>query len=268
MTSPLALPSLAGQVQRAQDTAEAMGLRIGTVTGFSTGTITVSISGSPTLVNATYLFGQYWPRLGEEVLVARVGSAWVVLGALSAQSSNMVQNPSFEDSATGTAPTNWSNLVISGASPTTFNVDSIQDLPLEGPNQCHIAWTRVSGGGSLYTLSRPILVTPGQVWAISGWAAASSTGIDDTSTVNIGASFYAHASDGLGTTVASDAFAGGAFLNMNPEWTHLGQVSRGIIIPAGATAMRVFLWTTVSFGATASSAVDTYWDRIIAKRIS
>ena len=269
MTAPLALPNLAGQIQRAQDTSDATGFRIGIVSGFDTGTIAVTISGSPVLVNATYLFGQYWPRLGEEVLLARVGAAWVVLGALSAQSSNAVINPSFELSAIGTTPPNWTNLAIFAPLPTTFLVGSLQNMPLDGPNQLKVSWTRASGGGSVYTMSDPIIVVPNQKWAVSAWAIASMSAWDDISNVNIGASFYALPSDPLGTTVAPDAFAGGAFLDPNSTaWQHLGQVTKGITIPTGATAMRVFLWTNVTFGATLSSSIDTYWDRVIARRIA
>src|SRR5690242_12621886 len=81
-TAPHGIPTLAAQVAQAANDATNINVRIGTVTAYTAGSITVSISGSNTLLQAVYL-SNYYPSLGDIVAVLKFSAAWLVMGAFS-----------------------------------------------------------------------------------------------------------------------------------------------------------------------------------------
>lgn len=91
-------------------------MRIGTVAEIvEADSITVKISGSPVLVQASYLFPQYLPVLGDRVGVIKQDAQWLVLGTLSGPINSVAMNPSFENGATGSTPDDWTITSVSGA---------------------------------------------------------------------------------------------------------------------------------------------------------
>lgn len=278
--SPLALPSIAGQVQRAQDTAEAIGLRIGVVTGFSSGTITVSISGSPTLVDATYMFGSYFPALGDTVSLVRQGASWVVLGALSnlpfdvggLNGANAVAgNGSFDgpNFTLGALPSGWQSYNVVGSP--DGGTPAVAAMPdgrqLHGANALHVHWT---GGGNKENilLSPPIRVQGGQVWGISAWMQGNLALITDVLSGGVGAAWFDSESAAYpGGTVAADTLVSdSAFPSPYNQWQRFASVTNGAVVPAAARYMRVMLQGQVTL--TAPYTGEIFWDRVIATRVS
>lgn len=83
--------------------------RIGRVVDIIESTnITVEISGSPTLVTASYLFPQYEPLIGDLVYVTKQDAQWFVHGTMSGPLNTVVPNPDFEEGIIGSTPTGWS----------------------------------------------------------------------------------------------------------------------------------------------------------------
>ena len=90
--------------------------RIGVVTNIvEADNITVRISGSNVLVQASYLFPAYQPLLGDRVYVTRQDSQWFVLGTMSGPINSAILNPSFEEGVIDATPTNWTLSVVSSA---------------------------------------------------------------------------------------------------------------------------------------------------------
>lgn len=96
--------------------------RVGTVSEIAeSDNITVKISGSPTLVRASYLFPQYQPVLGDRVIVQKQDAQWLVLGTLSGPINSLFVNPTFEEGVVGALPTGWTISSVSAAGgPITF----------------------------------------------------------------------------------------------------------------------------------------------------
>lgn len=119
--SDLALPAAIASVPTSSTIT-----RVGVVTAIAeSDNITVAISGSPTLVSASYLFPQYQPVLGDRVIVQKQDAQWLVLGTLSGpvDSNTLALNPGFELGAVGAIPQNWFRLVTDNTAGTpTFTM--------------------------------------------------------------------------------------------------------------------------------------------------
>lgn len=110
-------------------------LRTGVVTAITEAdNITVKVSGSNVLVRASYLFPQYGPVLGDNVVIAKQDAQWAVLGTLSGPINSLAENPGFEEGTLGALPTNWTLSVVASAGgvPTLTKVDSSTIDPLSG----------------------------------------------------------------------------------------------------------------------------------------
>jgi len=93
---PLSGPSVPDQVATAQVAADQTGVRIGVVTAFDpTGAITVTISGTSTLAQATYL-SSYVPSVGDQVAVIKSGASWLVLGTMGKTTSRLLPVVGYE----------------------------------------------------------------------------------------------------------------------------------------------------------------------------
>lgn len=124
MTMPL---SLANEIPGAvvDSGTSPLVARIGVVTEVKEAeNITVKISGSNVLVQASYLFPQYQPLLGDRVYVTRQDAQWFVLGTMAGPINSVLANASFEEGTVGATPDDWSITVISavGGVPTFTKV--------------------------------------------------------------------------------------------------------------------------------------------------
>jgi len=110
-------------------------VRTGVVTSIEEAdNITIKVSGSNVLVRASYLFPQYGPMLGDNVVIIKQDAQWFVWGTPSGPINSLALNPGFEDGALGALPTNWTLTVIAnaGGTPTLTKVDSNTMDPLSG----------------------------------------------------------------------------------------------------------------------------------------
>lgn len=145
--------------------------RIGRVVAIDEATsITVQISGSDVLVNASYLFPQYQPLLGDYVYVAKQDAQWAVMGTLSGDINSLIPNPSFEQGDDATTPAYWSFTVNSSTAGTpTFRKET--GLGIHGN---HIGIFRnssagVAGTSSGTATSSLVPAVENQKWALGFW---------------------------------------------------------------------------------------------------
>lgn len=93
---PLSDPSIPDQIGSATVAADQTGVRIGTVTSFDQfGSITVAISGSNVLTQATYL-SSYVPSAGDQVAIIKYGASWLVLGTMGQTQSRLTPVVAYE----------------------------------------------------------------------------------------------------------------------------------------------------------------------------
>jgi hypothetical protein len=163
MTYPESVPELSNAVV---DTAvEPTVTRIGVVASIvESDNITVRISGSNVLVQASYLFPQYQPLAGDRVVVQRQGAAWWVLGTLSGPINTAIPNPSFELNPVGVAPSSWTLQVISsGAGVPTFLVSN--GFAIAGLRTADLGVDSVLAGSSeANVFSTPVPAAPESKW--------------------------------------------------------------------------------------------------------
>jgi hypothetical protein len=114
---PLSRMSVPSQIKQATDTADSTGIRIGVVTSFTAGSITVAISGTDTLVNATYL-ASYFPSQGDLVAVLKYGASWLVLGTMGQTQSRYIPVSARVATTEGTTNTSYVDLATVGPSVT------------------------------------------------------------------------------------------------------------------------------------------------------
>jgi hypothetical protein len=96
------------------ETAEnAAVLRVGRVTGYTGGVITVAISGSDVLANAAYLT-RYNPTVGDLVVVLRSGASWVVLDSFATTPGRFVPVSGTVATYESTASVSFTNLTTVG----------------------------------------------------------------------------------------------------------------------------------------------------------
>jgi hypothetical protein len=254
-------------------------LRVGRVTQYSAGSITVAISDSEALIDAAYLIGQYQPALGDIVCVVKQGNQWLVLGGLSANpDDNPVLNHSFEDGAVGSMAPNWTlyhdpastdtTVVATRVAPGSGEIDGAKTLQLELDS--------IAVGSSFstdYISSDPIPVVAGERWSASAWVTGFSESgppwVRGFATVEL--IWYASPADTYPSYISRD----GAGLVITPTtlpWILVrtqGGSTGGFEAPAGATALRVTLGTTLTHEATTNNFYYyVFWDRVIATKLS
>lgn len=149
-TDPL-LDTLPGAVADSQESSCVM--RIGVVTQVVEGTqITVKISGSEVLVNCSYLFFQYFPLLGDRVIILKQDSQWFCLGQMSGiiGSNTPLPNSSFESGAIGAIPDDWTISVVStGAGTPDFLIASPASVNISGSQLVDFGTDSVGAGQSI-----------------------------------------------------------------------------------------------------------------------
>lgn len=178
MTSPLPpspeitvdplLDTVPGAVVASQESPTVM--RIGVVTEIIEGSqITIRISGSEVLVDCSYLFGIYYPLLGDRVVVFKQDSQWFCIGTMSGaiDSNNPLFNSSFEAGTVAVIPDGWTlTVVTSGGGVPTFLVSgSLIPENVSGKQMVEFGTTSVGAGSSTadaYSTSIP--TTVGTKW--------------------------------------------------------------------------------------------------------
>ncbi|HET9866604.1 MAG TPA: hypothetical protein VFQ06_04880 [Nitrospira sp.] len=252
-------------------------MRIGRVISYDAGSITIAISGSGVLTNASYLIGQYEPALGDNVVIERQGNQWVALGTLSANPpDNRVVNPSFEDGTLTAIPDFWT-LYHDPASTESANV-GVSALPagwqIDGPRAVEFFLDSSPPGTSIdYLSSDAVPVSLGQRWAASAYVVGNS--LSGPPCVRGQASllltWYADGADVYPTVVQQDVVA---VANIAPTlpWIYLRNSSggtNGVPVPEGVSHVRVTLLNSVEHVSCATNlSLSTYWDRIILRQVA
>lgn len=156
MTMPEQLQqSLPGQIS--QEGESPVVARVGRVVDIvESDNITVEISGSPTLIQASYLFPAYQPMLGDLVYVTKQDAQWFVMGTMSGALNTAAENPSFEIGTT--TPSNWTvSTVDGGAGVGTFTKSLV--TPLVGMFSGSVDLTPSGVGTSEMTLLSSLVPT-------------------------------------------------------------------------------------------------------------
>jgi hypothetical protein len=266
-----------------ENVEDAAVMRIGRVTRYTSASITVAISGSDTLVNAAYLFGQYFPVLGDIVVVVKSGAMWVVLGTLSGNpADNVVENHSFEDSGPGTMPVKWQLFHDSASSAVA---DVATELTLVGREIDGSQWlgtflTVPVGAGFFYSndfiYSEPIPVEPGQTWSASAFVHALCQGPPDGVSMVAGL-ILAWFGNGVDlypfNIVASDEVLAVNSCTSSLPWVRLRPKgdTGGTVVPTGAQYMRVVLQSLLAVDrdeAVGSNHIRLFFDYVVARRIT
>lgn len=74
--------------------------------------IVVRVSGSNVLVQASYLWPQYEPLMGDRVYITKQDAQWFVHGTMAGPLNSLANNASFEEGTVGATPTDWSATVV------------------------------------------------------------------------------------------------------------------------------------------------------------
>lgn len=257
---PMALPSISEAINNA--TIDSVVMRIGQIVKYDWARITIAISGSNALVDAAYLLS-YQPVLGDYVSIVKQGNTWLCLGTYSGViQDNSCKNGSFEDSAAGFVPNNWT--LDAAAGPVTDIVTDIYpNLPYDSRQVCEVKST--GAGAIACTLySDAITVTGNQRWSVSAWVRCNNISTIDNITVTALASWYVAASDAHTAPISS--VTGSVWVvRYGIPWILLRVGDLDGMYPAGtASCMRVRF--TIAYTATAANQ-GVYLDRVIARHI-
>lgn len=277
IVSPMSLPTLPNELSIFETENAGAEVRIGRVVAYNAGAITIAISGSAVLVDASYLMEQYQPALGDNVAIIRQGNQWLALGTPSANpSDNVVVNPSFENGTLTAIPDNWT-LYHDPASTESANV-GLSAVPagwqIDGPQAVEFFLDATPPGTSIdYLSSDAIPVAAGERWAASAYVVGNS--LSGPPCVRGQASllitWYADGVDTYPTVVQSDTVAVTNILPSLP-WIYLRNSSggtNGIPVPDGVSHVRVTLLNSVEHVSCATNlSLSTYWDRVILRRVA
>jgi hypothetical protein len=146
--------------------------------------ITVKISGSNVLVQASYLFPQYEPLLGDIVYVTKQDAQWMVLGTMSGPVNSLVPNPSFENGTAGVLPDDWTlNVTSSGAGVPTFTKVTTNDNPISGLAVADFGVDNAGAAGlsEAEAISSIVPATPGERWSAACYLTNAFISVDNAS---------------------------------------------------------------------------------------
>lgn len=277
IVDPMAVPSLPNEISISDTENPAAEIRIGRVIAYDAGAITIAVSGSGVLVNASYLIGQYQPALGDNVVLGRQGNQWIALGTPSDNpADNQVVNPSFENGTLTAIPDNWT-LYHDPASTESANV-GLSAAPagwqIDGPLVVEFFLDATPPGTSIdYLSSDAVPVVSGQRWAASAFVVGNS--LSGPPCVRGQASllltWYADGADTYPTVVQTDVVA---VANIPPTlpWLFLRNSSggsSGVPVPDGVSHVRVTLLNSVEHVSCATNlSLSTYWDRVTLRQVA
>jgi hypothetical protein len=242
--------------------------RVGVVTDIvEADNITVAISGSNVLVQASYLFPQYQPLLGDRVVVQKQDAQWLVLGTMSGPNNSVIENPSFDAGPDGSVPTGWTFTTTSAAGGTITAFANGSLVPVDGNLFCAISGS-FTGAGSVSGVLRstPVPAQPDESYTgafygldstVTGRAASAFLNIewlDDASAVITTVS--------LAEYVARDDVMIWAYVRPDPSFVPTLRAQA----PAGTVSVRLAL--SVSFPGTGTGGVaNLFVDRMILRRV-
>jgi len=273
---PIASPDLAGVVRAT--TQDGAVLRIGRVTAYAAGKITVNISDSDVLVDASFIFGAYQPVLGDNVAVLKQGNQWLALGIPSANpDDNPIRNYSFEDGEYDVMAPSWT-LYHDPASTDTAAVDVAQaEPPIDGPKCLRVglgaAVIGAISGSEDYISSEPFPVTPGDLWSAQAWITGSSASGPPWVRASAACffSWYNNPGSSYPATAAPDSGFSAINVPTTEPWILVRSESgtaNGVEVPADVTHARITLWTALTHeDTTANYSMAVYWDRVIARKL-
>lgn len=142
--------------------------RIGVVAAIvESDNITVKISGSNVLVQASFLFPQYQPVLGDRVYVTKQDAQWFILGQMSGPvgANSLAPNSGFEQGAEGEIPDFWTFTVsqTTAGTPTAFRTTA--GGAIDGVNVFRLNLVpTATGDSSARIASARIPASEGQHW--------------------------------------------------------------------------------------------------------
>jgi hypothetical protein len=272
---PVAVPTLPRAISEAVAQQPDTEMRIGRVVSYNAAEITVSVSGSAILQNAAYLFGQYQPALGDNVVLMRMGNQWIAVGAQSGNpTDNQVQNFSFETLPLSTPPVNWT-LYHDPVSSEPSDVDAATvpvGWELDGSSAVRFTQDNTAPGSTVdYLSSEPIEVIEGQRWTASAWVVgeSQSSGPCVRAQATLLLSWHANATDSYPTFISTSTIA---FTNVTfgLPWVYLraGGSSTGEVAPPAARYVRAVLFNNMQHNSCVIDlAYSVYWDRVITRQI-
>lgn len=147
-------------------------IRTGTVVEASGTSVTVLVGSAVFTASIVIPFGvpdpsAAVPPAGTLVAVGRQDSSWTVFGAVLGASGNLIVNGSFENSATGVAPSSWTLYDVSGTS-----VAIVERPPFVVVGESTAAVSPVSATAVSLLYSSPVDVVAGERYQLSAFVGA------------------------------------------------------------------------------------------------
>ncbi len=233
-------------------------VRTGTVAAASLGTATVVVGGTSFEASYVLPFGvtpsaATLPQPGDLVSIVRQDSSWQILGRIAGAGPNLITNGSFEASAPGTFPTDWTLYNITSTSAATV----VDGLAVDGANSALVvANSGVTAESFLY--SSPVQASAGDVLTLSAYAGAYYG--EDTPvpvTAALFALWFANTTDLYPTTSSADiSVAAVSNVPQAPPFTALS----GTVTAPVTGYMRLGLRSTVS------GSTGMLWDFAVVRR--
>lgn len=220
-------------------------MRTGVVTSITeSDNIVVKVSGSNVLVQASYLFPQYLPVLGDIVAITKQDAQWLVLGTMSGAINSSALNPSFEEGTTGSVPANWTINSVSGAGGSiTFQkqTGSYLGQPIAGNFVGAVDFTSNGAAAASQSNINSDLIdaSDGEIWTGGLWIAG---GIMSSGTLSLQTLFLEFYDNG-GGLLSSNIIAQYTLGDITIPRTYLRPqaASAGLVAPIGTGAVRLRL---------------------------
>lgn len=243
-------------------------LRTGVVSDWGPNTVQVTVGG--TELTAAYLDWYQPPVVGDLVAIIRQDSSWLVLGRYAGSGSNLVLNPSFEDSAPGAGvPLNWSQFVVTatGLAPTTAAISVVSDIDAPQAGQAANMAPGVTPQDVVLT-SSPIAVTAGQSYFLSAYVAnsgfVSTAGNTPPHHVQLLACWFTSDTETFPSATQTNDYTMVERMQNVRVAPPYSFVSGAVTVPTSATPIAVMrVGLRVEFGASTSSI---RWDYATARR--
>lgn len=261
--------TLGAAVSKAGQTSSSQ-IRTGMVVDYSETAISVRFAGGD-VADFPYV-RNYNPIIGEQVILAANGSAWIVIDGLAGMppfglptadvpSANPVTNGGFEGG--GGSVTGWGKVDFAGA--TTLAV-AFADPPIEGVACGEVSSATVNVNTVVYSGAIPVGV--GQRWSADCYLRTGAPSSGSSVIASLMLTWYANDTNVYPTTVASDTVVSfqemPAPQNIWSLFKPFPGTTAGYAVPAGATHMRVAVQHLTS---DATQVASLFIDRVVARRI-
>ena len=242
-------------------------MRPGVVAGSPTPTRVPVIVGG-TEFQAAYLESYINPTPGDLVACIRQDSTWLVLGKFAGTGPNLIQNPSFEDSAPGTTPVNWTFQLFAGGAPATTGLTATDANAPAGGQVARVAAN--AAAQNVVFLSNYIDVMPGEKYSVSCYAASfNATVATPPNDVQVHACWFSTTAEAFPSpTLTTDSTMIVQQLDIpnSPPYTYLsGTVTVPSAIPTDPVAMRIGLRSINSAGVTNGG---TQFDFVTCRKVA